>query len=240
MIEPLMQLFVVLAFATPAPEGSVACDVVEPSVTIFTPVAAGTGTLIEYKGELLILTAAHVAEDLYTPRVDLFINEKGEPVVQVNQEPLTADIITSDGRSMKARPVWYSPKWSEAGGVDLALLRPLGSTRGIRPALVLTEKDAAPELGEDLYYCGFGGGIFENLEKSIVNKVAEDHIRTNGIGFYGHSGSGVYLKREGRWKLAGVLVRFAMDPRANWRSPMECESRVVKFLDSYIESKKGS
>ena len=96
-------------------------------------------------------------------------------------------------------------------GLDLALLKlsmkPEGNFPSLLPVGSLT-------VGEDVMYCGWGGYCPLYLEKSIIQ--SEDcrlwpakgrrNFLVGGNGQDGNSGSGIWVKREKGWQLAGVLV----------------------------------
>src|SRR5581483_8694583 len=190
-------------------------EVVAPAVRLEVPGEGyGSGVLIRHRGELLVLTAAHVAE----------------LAVEGKEAPFIINLTFMDGRVMGGEVIRFSPDWRK-GEPDLALVRPCGLTDGLQPA-ALVNGDPRFELGEEVFYCGFGGGFGPSLEKSIVNRVFARFIAVNGHGWFGHSGSGVFVKRRGKWVVAGVLVAFVVHPNQHPKSPLACEAALREWLDS--------
>jgi hypothetical protein len=215
--------------------GSVKTDVVAPAVSVreHRDAPCGSGTVIRLDGEVLILTAAHLVDGAA---------KKGDPVfIAVRQG--------GDVETRRCRIVSYGWSGGPDSGPDLALLRP-DRAAGLAAAEVLRDDDAALDHGETVFYCGDGAGLHRSLERSIVNAPDWEPVdagvgpyrtytRVNGLGWYGHSRSGLFVRRRDRWVLAGVVVMLerARDPK----SPLLCETpqTVRTFLDRYATGRKA-
>lgn len=210
--------------------GSVADQVVSPSVVVLADNSMGTGTAITFKGNVYVLTAAHVVADNMNPTLTFRVDGTGKTTVTIDKTPKPVTLASKNktGKAVtnqSGKIIWYDAH------NDLALILP-NNPDSLTPA---QPPDCyEPELGEDVYYCGSGGGLHWSLVKSIVNQYDDTYLTVNGAGWYGHSGSGVYMKRGGNWQLHGVLVAFAQWPKNNIRSPMVCVPlpTVYKFLEA--------
>lgn len=212
--------------------GSVKTDVVAPAVSVreHRDAPCGSGTVIRLDGEVLILTAAHVVDGAA---------KKGDPVYLAVRQG-------GDVETRRCRIVAYGWSGGPDSGPDLALLRP-DRAAGLDAAEVLRADDAALDHGETVFYCGDGAGLHRSLERSIINapewepddEPYRTYTRVNGLGWYGHSGSGLFVRRRDRWVLAGVVVMLerGRDPK----SPLLCETpqTVRTFLARYATGRKA-
>lgn len=212
-----------LGWATPLKE-----EVITPSVMLSdgdTPL--GTGTVIKWKDTVYILTAAHVVTGSYVTVERTRMDWKGEPVTQTKRTVKPIDVETQLGKATtkrKATIVWYDE------AEDLALLK-LNEVKGLSIAVLSTCKCCLEE-GADCWYCGYGGGMKWNLHRTIINRIDDECVWVNGGGWYGHSGSGLFVKRGNQYQLVGVVVELydTSNPRAAVR--VVKWSNVLKFLDS--------
>lgn len=229
------------------PKGCVACcpvakpclrtQVIETSVIVGVGGdECGSGTLFTHKGKLYVLTAAHVVADAYATRYETTLDGEGKVTKVAVQyvKPITVRSRLGKSKTVTpARIVRYGADW-EKDGPDLAVLSVDGPLCGWRPATLATGSPV--EAGESVWYCGFGGGIPWNLQKSIVNQNDGRYLVVNGGAWYGHSGSGVFVLRGGRYVLVGVVVAHMQLPRYYPRTPAECEPlrEVRKFLEGVV------
>ncbi len=178
-------------------------QVIESSVIVSSDTGYGSGTVIRHDGSLKILTAAHVVEGSET----VLITSRLTRTLRVDRE---ARVVARNEKD------------------DLALLE-VDDQDYLKAAHVFAVDDV--ELGEDAWYCGFGSGMSWNLQKTIINRDDHDWTTVNGMGWYGHSGSGLFVKRGDKWVLIGVVVRL-QNPK-NPKSPCHCvtRARIKKFLD---------
>lgn len=188
----------------------------------------GSGVVLLVEGRPLILTAAHVVRAVVSPREVVRVCKRGRPVKQIETKPLPVRMVNRSGKVLStrtARVVWMDRN------TDLALLKP-DSSEGLSVAELCEEAEVL-DPGEDCWYCGAGGGIHFNLQKAIINQEANGELLINGGGWYGHSGSGVMVRRNGRWRVCGVLLR--LKDRTNPQSPMGCANleTIHTFLRSY-------
>lgn len=193
-------------------------QVVAPYLEVRSPDGTGSGVVIDWKGEQLVLTAAHVTE--------------GYKEVELYKE--------MDGGEMKSTwvgdVVWEGSP--EGDFPDLALVRP-------RAKLNLPSANFDPsiriERGEDVWVVGTHSGIHGSLEKTTVNRPSyrvEDernsrsYTLVNGNPWYGNSGGPIYVKREGDYFMVGIVVRLAA---LNPRTPIACEKldAVAKVLAEF-------
>lgn len=220
LLVPLLSL---LAFAGPLKD-----DMLQHVVHLNTGDAQGSGVCVEHKGKVWILTCSHVVSDLMTPReVEVKIGEQVHKVTDTT--PRLAECERKGGGTFKARVVWYSRAWESANAIDLALLEPMDA-KGLKGCKLLP-KGKEIEEGEDAWYCGSGGAKFV-LEKSIVSRLSRRYLDVNGVGWYGHSGSGVFLKRDGTYYLAATLSEFQQHPDDNPKAPLRCERQLHEFFDA--------
>lgn len=212
-------------------------EVIDPTVHIQLPVdggnIVGSGSLIQLQGKPYILTASHVVENCYVQTKRHYFGAKGEKVEFVEDSIKSLNITLRDGRILKAKPVWRTADYYT--GADLALCEFEGDTPPKDLVLASVDCCAKPTPGEDVWYCGSGGAFPFNLEKTIVNQLTPETLTVNGHGWYGHSGSGTYIKRGDKFVLVAVLVRFQEDPRRFFKSPVECERRLHTFFTDFEE-----
>lgn len=143
------------------------------------------------------------------------------------------DVISRRGSkdaTSKAKVVWRDVK------ADLALLKPQSEDSLV--AALIPEVDAVDvRPGRAVWYCGSGGGLTFSLVKSIVNQHKGGWLLVNGEGHYGHSGSGVFVRKGGKYLLVGVL-------RGGWdkspKTPVACVplEKIREHLDGYMEDQK--
>ena len=188
----------------------------------------GSAVAIKHKGQVYYLTAAHVVADNCEPRTLPFVDMFGRTHNIPDPRPRPMRCRGRDGAMHDAAIVWYSASWKD-GGPDLALLKPARDYNLPGAELLAGE----PELGETAWFCGSGGAIPFVLEKTIVSLVDDRFLSVNGCGWYGHSGSGVFVERKGKLYLAGIVCHFMQHPGDNPRVPVECERQLRKFLDTY-------
>ena len=203
-------------------------EVVAPYVEVLNPAqkGRGAGTVIEVDGEVLVLTAGHVVA--------------GYKVKDAEDLPATISKKALDlTESQPADVIWYSPVEEEKGH-DLALLRPRNA-KNLKPARLLLTPDI--KIGEPTWYIGTPMGEHGRLERSIVASLGERRLNhkwlgTNGCGYFGNSGGGLYVERGGHYHLAGVVTRISGSyPKAMVLS--KTPQDILGFLDSYRQSKKG-
>lgn len=204
-------LLTLLLFSPAFLPAGVVDEVNEPSVTILRPTpfgyrGCGTGTVIKHNGKLYVLTAAHVLDGADHKERQVIRSKKGR-VYSERKASVTAVDTTE----------------------DLALLA-LDDPAGLSPALLpptLTD----PTPGEEVWYSGYGGKLPWNLQRGIVNQYdPDDGYWVNGGGWFGHSGSAVYVKRDGKLVVSGVL--YALHSIDNPKSPLIVvpHHKVLKFL----------
>jgi hypothetical protein len=224
--------------------GTVKEDIITPYWDINCPRGNlyGSGTYIQVGPEKLILTAGHVAEDFLGESTVVTVSSDGKrhevktkswsPVQLMQQRAGTKKTVVG-------HVIWQSPI-EEKGGNDLALIRPeedLGSVAKMDLSAVMEE-------GEDAWYCG-AGGLHASLEKTIISRTqvpnrygpqGKEYFVVNGVCWFGHSGSGVFVRRGSEHVLVGVLVRAATNPMEDPKSPALCQSpgTVRDFLANYI------
>lgn len=232
---------------TPATNRTVDADALEKEVLApYVQVTAswsgtGAGTVIEVDGEKLILTAGHVVEG-YASEPAPQTDEKGNKVVPEEKtiRKITIRKETAETASeLEAAVLWYSPP-EEQGGNDLALLRPYKADT-LRAAPLLDR--GILHLGESTWYIGTPAGLHARLERSIVavrgfRLYGRNWTITNGCGYYGSSGGGLYVLRDGRYVLAGVVTRmFTNNPKGALL--VKTPADIRGFLESYKKHKGG-
>lgn len=201
----------------PARSRSVREEVIAPYCEVRGATGTGAGVHIRWKGETLVLTAAHVVEDdrAHETRPRLIFRGQGED------------------RSIEAEIVAYT-RTVNAGGYDLALLKPAKKLDG-RPAKLLLELEL--EVGEDAFMIGTPAGQYGQLDRCLISTTdfpVTGFKRTvtvvSGAGWYGNSGGPIYVEREGHWVLAGITTHLAQ--RENPRSPSLCQTpaSIAKLL----------
>ncbi len=189
-------------------------EVADPYVEIMSDkdVCIGAGTVLNVRGEIVVLTAGHVAQ-------------------AVQQAGKKAHLRKCDGEGASRQWVADVFKVDFTDTHDLGLLT-LKNTTG----LVAARYTGKVKLnrGQDCWYIGTPGGLHGFLEKSIISvplymsdmkewaRGEEDEARReptprtafNGNGYYGNSGGGLYVVEGGTYTLVGVVVELARpDPR---------------------------
>jgi len=192
--------------------------VIQPYVEVKTDSGTGSGTVIRWKGETLILTAAHVVSH---------DGEQDKSGIVLRQE--------SAGKTVEreAEIVHFSAP-EEYGGHDLALLKPVDAS-GLVPAKLGLKLRLTP--GQDCWVIGTGGGLHRNLARTIINRTDYRACKGNTFllvnsGYFGHSGSSVYVRDGDGYALVGVIVRIVWNGP---RSPLMAQTQktVAAFLGDY-------
>lgn len=208
-------------------------EVVDPYVQINTPKKhTGSGVVIRLKGELLVLTCAHMTDDA--------IGKEDTEGIQVVR-PLT--VLKVKGPKTLYKSEADIVQKGSVRGVDLALLRPR-IKEGLRPAL--WDSSISLELGEECWYVGTPSGVHARLEKSLLSDIEFQipdikgtHVGVNGCGYFGSSGGPVFVLRNYHYYLCGIVSRAGPDI---WENP-KCilyavdHMTIKKFLGRYQESK---
>lgn len=85
--------------------------------------------------------------------------------------------------------------------------------------------------------------FYGSLERSIINRPVavsngREYVVVNGNGWYGNSGCGAYVIRDGEPRLIGIMVLLAW---ADARAPILCENQMAisEMLGRYLKSKKA-
>lgn len=165
----------------------------------------GSSTLIRWHGKQYLLTADHVVRDLLGEPGDIHVIKEGVSDV-------LADVVLRN---------------EDHSVMDLALLTPREGLPSEEAALGL---DSPLTVGEDVFYCGSPGGFQQLFERTVVMDVREQRFfMVGGLGYYGSSGSGVFVLRGRRPVLVGVIVRIAWQAG---KAPMLAESQdtIKTFL----------
>jgi len=196
--------------------------------------ATGSGTIIAHKGDMLVLTAAHVVADCVKPKTVKYRDVNGVEYTKIEQQylPVTVSQSSKAGtRTWRCKIVLYSPI-EEEGGHDLALLLP-EKAEGMHAAF---RSQAPLEPGQDCWYIGTTLGLHRSLEKSIINRVefeweGNPFYVVNGNGSFGNSGGGLFVRHANKYILVGVVVRI-------WRghaTPLMCQTQetIAAFLEEY-------
>ena len=202
-------------------------EVVETSVALREDGKAfGSGVIINHKNTTYVLTAAHCCAHLYTTEVKTYTDKDGNTVEFKRRVTKQLEVVSKRGKvesARKATLVWYDKE------TDLALLTI--DARGLRAAKV-PEKAEELELGELAWACGSGVGVEWNLVRTSIAKVEDDYITTNGKGlFFGHSGSGLFVKRGKGYRLAGLVVQGHY-PYATFVESVPL-AKILAFLKDY-------
>lgn len=169
------------------------------------PLGSASAVILQVDGETLALTCKHVAEYCVAPCHCKLIKVSEELGVRTEWDATVAYLSATH---------------------DLALLKPAEPT-GLKPAVFLG--DVKLERGEDCWYCGTPRGFHSSLEKSIINHPhcdadGERGFTVNGNGWYGNSGCGVYVLRDSKFVLVGILSRLVwVDPR----TPLFCQGQAA-------------
>jgi hypothetical protein len=174
------------------PEVRVAQEVVDYSVIVYNSKRQLVGSGVRVAEG--VLTAKHVTDAALRTSSDTL----DWPLIVVTKNVFGAET------SRRARLVRDLAKH------DLALLEVwMGFGSSYKPAPLAT---GLPVVGEDCWYCGGGGGLPFNLDRSIINQTNPEETVVNGNVWYGHSGSGVFVRRKGRAVLIGVVHKAAVVP----------------------------
>lgn len=226
-----------------APVDQIEAEIVSPYVEVQLH-GTGAGTVIEIDGEVLVLTAAHVVEGYSSETKKPYTDENGKPADETTQNidiPTIRKKAGNDEMKGEAPVVWYSAP-EESGGDDLALLKPK-SPAGLKAARLLLTDNL--RWGETTYYIGTPAGMHSRLERSIVSLrharlLDRTWTATNGCGWYGNSGGGLYVERDGHYVLAGVVTRKEVSNNPQNMIYAKLPTDIEKFLASYRKHKKGS
>lgn len=226
-----------------APVDLIEAEVVSPYVEVQCRWSGrGAGTVIKVGDEVLVLTAAHVVEGFdRLEGEESYIDAKGDKHAKRIKNIRVPDIIKKLGDREDRRAaevVWYSAP-EEEGGDDLALLKPTDD-EGLKTARLLLTNDL--KTGEDVWYIGTPAGEHGRLEKSIVSirnrkVLGKPWTSTNGCGYFGNSGGGLYVARDGHYALAGVVCRMVQSGNPKTAILAKTPGEVKAFLDSYTRHK---
>lgn len=207
--------------------GSIQSEIVDTYVQVNTPDGAtGAGVVVDFAGEKLILTCAHVVED--APRIAGKV---------ATLRPLTVKKI-KNGETLYAAKADIVQVGNSNTGVDLALIRP----RSNPPRAAKWCPQSPARLGEDCWYIGTPGGVHARLERSIISQVAEKcplsdgtFVAVNGCGYYGSSGGPVFVLRDGHYYLTGIVSRGGPDMQRNPKCIVYAVDHptIKAFLETY-------
>jgi hypothetical protein len=190
--------------------------VVAPYVEVRTEGGGGSGVVVRQGKRVFVVTAKHVApcDGEYSVR-----KERGD------------------------RTTEWRTKWLRAHEkADVALLEPV-DPRGLSAASINDKLKL--KAGEDCYYIGTGGKLHASLKRSVVNRpwYRDEYGRVwalvNGGAWFGDSGGPVYVKRDERWVLAGLIAGAQQDPFRNPRAPTRIE-RLVNVLELLKAEKRAA
>lgn len=200
----------------------------------------GSGICVRHEGRFVVLTAAHVAEaavEAKVPQLELVIDQVNGLILKImDSAPRTFLCTWRDGTTAEASVIGKNGNWFTTG-LDLAVLMPENATEAFKKGWgsKLVDIKAELEEGEDVWFCGSGGAIPFMLEKTILNKQDGRFLTVNGIGWYGHSGSGVFVKRGGEYVLVGIIVHFIQHPDQWAKSPLQAERKIHEYLHSVLK-----
>lgn len=215
-------------------------EVASPNVEILNRHASrlGCGTCIEVGGEVLVLTAAHVVHGYADPQQTRLTDADGNKRTYSTPARHLVEVSHQEdfgGWRSEGETLWVS------ADLDLALVRLLQRVPAIAVKKLLTRDSLA--LGEEVWYIGSPAGIYGRLERSIVAATRHEAGKrywygTNGCGYPGSSGGGVYVRRGDHYILAGaVLAGYTGCPKG---MTLFCPpSDIHRFLDSYREYRKS-
>jgi hypothetical protein len=224
-IKPLV---LVLALWWPSPALLQASPLTRSAVMVYkSDRLIGSGVVVTYKGAPHVLTCAHVIDAFVENRMAEEIAPDGSTVVTFTRGYVKPKLLTRAGRVVSSR-LGRVVKNAVGHKPDLALIRP-DDDRGLVPVPLLP---SPAKIGEPAWYCGAGNGNLFSLIKTIVNDTDDrGFLRVNGEGWYGHSGSGVLVKRRGKLHLAGV-VWGVLNPRDAFKQPVCAENHktLAEFL----------
>lgn len=210
---------------------SIEKGVVNPYVQVTCDMGFGSGVALDLKGELLVLTCAHMVEGnkykadgvtFYAPLTLKKYHNKEEIFSSL------ADVVQVGDSD---------------NGIDLALLHPRNS--GLSPAR--WDSKLKLELGEDCWYVGTPGGVHARLEKSILSHLDRElptlqgtYLGVNGCANHGSSGGPVYVRRGKHYYLCGVVARGGEDYNSNPKCIGYAvdHATIKRFLGHYEQKHK--
>lgn len=168
----------------------------------------GAGTLIRVDGDVYVLTAEHVV-----PEDSIY------------------HCTLRTGAWFTAERVHGSLEH------DMALLRPRFIPDGLLLSRTAHITLGRPRPGEPVWYCGYGSSVPFNLDRGIVSRVHPDTVAVTGNAWFGHSGSGVFVRRGGNYYLVGVMSCLASDEEGYGylRTPVLAERLIGDYLECYGE-----
>lgn len=186
----------------------------------------------------MVLTAAHVVHGYADPQQTRLADADGNKRDYSTAARHTVEVSHQEefgSWQSQGEILWVSPD------LDLALVRLLQRVPAVPVKELLTQDSLA--LGEETWYIGSPDGIYGRLERSIVavTRHAADKrywYGTNGCGYPGSSGGGVYVRRGEHYALAGtVLAGYTGCPKG---MTLFCPpSDIQRFLASYREYRKA-
>jgi hypothetical protein len=207
-------------------------QVVEPSVMIQRPDdkeesgyrSIGTGTVIGVKGKPYVLTCAHVV-NRWVSYTKVVTPDATTVTIKYAKVPFLSEVNGRQKRH-KGEIVLYDKK------KDLALLRP-GKSDCLNALKVanLAEPGLELNVNEPCYWSG--AAYFDwNTQEGKINRLLPRHVAFNGGSYFGHSGSALYVKREKRYVVAGVICGGHSTPKApSYASPLETVRRFLEDID---------
>ena len=183
----------------------------------------GSGVIFTRKdsqGNLVnfIWTAAHVIDNLRAER-KVLINGSPKTLVEF-KDPVVIKEIRQNGRTvgrlqMDAEVLKYS---DATDGHDLALLR-IRKLNFVTDSVIFYLDKGIPSLGTDLLHVGsllgqlgansMTDGIYSQHGRIIKSLNKHVFDQTTCVAFPGSSGGGIFLKRDGKARYVGMLVRGA-------------------------------
>lgn len=218
-------------------KGSIQKEIVDTYVEVEAPgKVTGAGVLLDLNGEYLVLTCAHMVEDM-----------AGEDDKIMTYRPLTVRKKSEDTDKQYESPADVVQVGNSDNGVDLALIRPRKHLCPKYPAPALWKCKLDLEVGEDVWYIGTPAHIHARLEKSIISLGIRSlpgldgkFFGINGCVWYGNSGGPVFVLREGHYYLAGIVARADEDMGVNPKATGYAvdHATIRKFLDHYLNPPK--
>jgi hypothetical protein len=199
---------VILATPAPAAASRLESEVLAPYVEIRQGDGIGSGVAITHQGKTRILTCSHIVS--------------GEGPITLHQE----DVMGQRWR-WKAKLIKRTEITDEGSKADLALLSP-NTPKDLTPARLPSSLRLV--AGESCWYVGTPKGLHRSLERSIINRTRVQlwggpRVLINGNGWYGNSGGPMYVNRDGRYVLAGIVS--CLQRVTDQRTPMGCESHAT-------------
>lgn len=212
-------------------EAGIKGEVVSPYVQVNCDVGEGAGVALDLRGEILVLTCAHMVEDnKYTEDGITFYSP-----LTLKKHHNKEEIFSSLADVVQVG--------DSDNGVDLALLHP--RSFGLSPAR--WDPKLKLELGEDCWYIGTPGGVHARLEKSILSHLDREfpclkgtYLGVNGCANHGSSGGPVFVKRDQHYYLCGVIARGGEDYNNNPKCIGYAvdHTTIKKFLEHYEQKHK--